>query len=230
MTPLERVVATLAMSVLLVAGLTAASRLSDTRVVDSFDDLEAPAAISDEEMASAQEAAGCDLRVDGEPLEDRRHLDPKTAPPAAALYPDDRPAHSGRHYGSVLDLPDRIPDEAIDERAVLHNMEHGSVVVWFAAGVDATDIAAMESWMRERRALGFASDAEGGIFVSPSPDLPSGPTVALRAWGVALDCDRFDVTVADAFLQRHWGSHGASPEAHLSPFPAGVLGETGDFV
>ena len=180
-----------------------------------------PDPLTRSEVAQRQEAAGCDLVVDRDPLANRDHLDPATAPPPAALYPD-RPAHSGRHHGRLLALPDDTPEAPIDERAVLHNMEHGSVVVWFAPGEGRRrEVAA---WRASRARLGFTSPRGGAVFASPVPaDVEQPPTVALRAWGVAMDCERFDPVVADAFLVEHWGSHGIAPEASLSPYPEGSL-------
>ncbi len=215
---------------LLVAGLARLGSVDDDGAlqipapVAVAEDLAPPPSVTPEQQAAAQAGAGCRVLVDGQAMADRDHLDPDDAPPAAALYPLHRPANSGRHFASALAVPDRIPVTPIDERAVLHNMEHGSVVVWFdAAEVDGDAVQEMQTWMRERRALGFESRALGGVFVSASDAIASGQAVAFRAWGVAVDCDRFDRTVADAFLQDHWGSRGAAPEAGLSPFPEGVL-------
>ena len=194
---------------------------------------EVPPPVDRAEAARRAGAAGCTTVVESDPLEDVRHVDPAEAPPPAALYPD-RPANSGRHYGTILPLPDGTATEPIDERAVLHNVEHGSVVVWFdetAVGRDGR--AAIADWRDGRADLGFTSSAGGALFATPMPsDLtdaaPSSgdedpPAVALRAWGQAVDCERFDPLVADAFLAEHWGSHGIAPEADLSPYPEDSL-------
>lgn len=184
-------------------------------------DAEVPAPLDREGVRQRQEAAGCEVTADGEPLEDRNHVDPADAPPPAALYPD-RPPHSGRHFGRLLPLPGGTPEAPVDERAVLHNMEHGSAVVWFdAAGGLRGEVA---GWRASRADLGFTSPQGGAVFASPLPaDLDTSPAVAFRAWGVAMDCDRFDPVVADAFLIEHWGSHGTAPEAHLAPYPEDSL-------
>lgn len=186
-------------------------------------DADVPDPLVRSEVTARREAAGCEQVTDGEPLEDRRHLDPATAPPAEALYPD-RPAHSGRHLGSLLDLPRSTAEDPIDERAVLHNMEHGSVVVWFGPGRRRT----VAAWRASRARFGFTSGQGGAVFASPMPDLDDPPGVALRAWGVAMDCDEFDPVVADAFLVDHWGSHGDAPEAGLAPYPSGSLRRAGE--
>lgn len=182
-----------------------------------------PAPLDHDDVATRAEEAGCELTVEGEPLEDRGHLDPADAPPPDALYPQ-RPAHSGPHFGGLLALPRGAADVPIDERAVLHNMEHGAVVVWFDRdAVPGRERERITDWRDARHALGFASRAGGAVFASPMPEIDDAPPVALRAWGVAVDCERFDQVVADAFLVEHWGSQGAAPEADLSPYPDDAL-------
>lgn len=176
-----------------------------------------------DEVESRAGDAGCEVTADGQPMQDRDHLDPAQAPPADVLYPQ-RPTHSGPHFGAVLPVPRGAADRPIDERAVLHNMEHGAVVVWFdPAAVTGRERAQIADWRDARHDLGFTSRAGGAVFASPLPEIADAPAVALRAWGVALDCERFDPVVADAFLVDHWGSHGAAPESELSPFPDDAL-------
>lgn len=228
--PLARVTLAL-VAVVSVASVVALGARNSARAADAprygevADGATVPDPLGRVEAAAAAQAAGCDLLVDGDPLPDRTHVDPGDAPPPEVLYPEHRPAHSGRHFGAWLPLQgDRVPDDPIDERAVVHNLEHGAVVVWFdAAQVDGGTVERIARWRRERADLGFTSESAGGVFASPATQIDSGKAVALRAWGVAMDCDRFDPAVADAFLIDHWGSHGASPEANLSPYPPGSL-------
>ena len=211
---------------LLVVGLVAVTAIGLGAVGGIRGDVneDAPAALDPAEVEQRRQAAGCTTVVDGEPLEDRRHLDPAEAPPAAALYPD-RPAHSGRHHAEPLPVPRGMAAAPIDERSVVHNMEHGSVVVWFDPAVVGDDErGALGEWRDRRAELGYRSRAGGAVFASPMPpDLDAPPAVAFRAWGVAMDCDRFDPLVADAFLIEHWGTHGEAPEAELSPYPDDAL-------
>jgi hypothetical protein len=193
------------------------------------DGVHAPAPLSPSQAAEARQAAGCEVLVDGEPLEDRRHIRPGEFAPDE-LYHEHRPAHSGRHYGMLVAVPTSAAEQPIDERAVTHNLEHGSVAVWF--DLDAVDnevVDVIEAWRDSRgNQLGFASPANGAVFASPATVISSGRPIAFRAWGVAMDCDQFDPVVADAFLIDHWGSHGAAPEANLSPYPEDSLPFTQD--
>lgn len=178
-----------------------------------------PPALDRDRAATLLDSAGCRTLVDGEPYDDRNHLDAADAPPPEVLYRD-RPPHSGQHFSSVLPLPAGVPRAPIEERAVLHNMEHGAVVVWFS---DPGTRGALEGWWAHRRDLGFTSPAGGAVYVSPMPDLENPPAIALRAWGVAVDCDTWDPLVADAFLLDHFGDRGIAPERNLTPFPTDSL-------
>lgn len=208
-------------SAVVLLGLVAATALGLRQVTGT--DPSRPGTVDRDEVQSRAAEAGCEVTADGQPVQDRDHLDPADAPPADVLYPE-RPTHSGPHFGAVLPVPLGASGRAIDERAVLHNMEHGAVVVWFdPATVDGREREQIADWRDARHDLGFTSRAGGAVFASPLPETADTPAVALRAWGVAMDCDRFDPIVADAFLVDHWGSHGAAPESELSPFPDDAL-------
>jgi hypothetical protein len=187
-----------------------------------------PAAVVDPEEADrAAGAAGCEVQADGEPLDDRSHFSLDDPPDLDEVYTDGRPTHSGPHTAQLHPL---VPDGAnrqLDERTLTHNLEHGAVVIWYdPAQLDASTVSALERYAAERNDAGFAFERSGtAVFVSPyvDPGISSGAAVALRAWGTAVDCERWDPTVSDAFLATHFGSRGIAPEGHLAPYPAHVL-------
>jgi hypothetical protein len=245
-TPAERRSGTLAASVaagvvvaalVLSAGGAAAWRLG-TRAADGLASAVWGSAIVDTVVIDADELrsrtdASCERLVGArgpEPEEERTHLDDAEA---AELTADDlyelRPPHSGRHLGRFLPLPTEAFDRPIDERALVHNLEHGAVAVLYdpSALADA-DVEALEAWVRERNVAGFAADAERtGAAIAAAPVEPgsitSGAAVALRAWGVATDCDAFDRVIADGFVASHFGTRGVAPEGSLAPYPSGAL-------
>jgi hypothetical protein len=165
-----------------------------------------------------------------EPDSERTHLDDDEA---AELTVDDlyelRPPHSGRHLGRFLPLPVEAFDRPVDERALVHNLEHGAVAVLYDPSELAdTDVAILEAWVRDRNAAGFHDDAERtGAAIVAAPVEPgsmtSGAAVAFRAWGVATDCDGFDQMIADGFLASHFGTRGVAPEGFLAPYPSGAV-------
>lgn len=188
---------------------------------------EAESTISLEGALEARETAGCEMVVDGQPLPDSTHRDPATAPPADVMYANAtvRPTHSGPHFSRTNQILGGIPGDPLDERSTTHNLEHGAVNVWFDPDtVEQGTIEQMEDWMRSRLDMGFESRAAGTIFVSPYPDMTGDASIALRAWGYALNCQDWDQDVADSFLIDYWGTHGEAPERSMSPYPQNALG------
>lgn len=163
--------------------------------------------------AEAAEAAGC------EPVEEPDDLgsshDIEVEPPSE-LY-DHRPATSGPHYGSVVVTG--VYDQHVDERLLLHNLEHGYVVAWYSPELDDESRAALLEW-------GENAD-EPFLIVAEYPEpLPDGGQVGYVAWGYRQLCDDFDADVADAFVDRFVnfeapelgaGPHDGSAEGELVP-------------
>lgn len=188
---------------------------------------EAGRTVSPQAAVEARETAGCEMVVDGQPLPDSTHREPATAPPADVMYANAtvRPTHSGPHFSRTNQILGGVPDEPLDERSTTHNLEHGAVNVWFDPDtVDPGTVGQMEDWMRSRLDMGFESRAGGTIFVSPYPDMTGDASIALRAWGYALNCQDWDQDVADSFVIDYWGSHGEAPEGSMSPYPQDALG------
>jgi hypothetical protein len=182
--------------------------------------------ISSSDADAARQAAGCELLVDREPLEDRSHFEAASAPSADSLYGGGiRPTHSGPHMLQFHPIVSAGSSSQIDERSTTHNLEHGSIIAWYdPEQIDEAN--AMGSWSETLNANGFASSNSGAaVMVSPytDPGISSGKAVAFRAWGVAMDCDEWDETVANSFVIDHYGTHGIAPERTLGPYPDGVL-------
>lgn len=201
----------------------------ETSTPVSSEDVAALSAI--DVTAGAEELGDC-TDVGGPVDEERDHVDPDTAPPADTIYAehDERPAHSGTHFG-IWQLPNDTDGDGLgdfDERALVHNLEHGSVVVAIdTSHPDAPDGAGVAAWAQSLIDAGFDSgNAGGGVYAVTYSDIPSGSPVAYRAWGVALDCEAFSVDAASAFVAQHYGTNGNAPEKTLSPYPDDVLTDT----
>ena len=180
--------------------------------------------VSSAEVEEARAAAGCEVVADT-PLPDSTHHDPASAPPADALYGPVRPAHSGPHFSSTHPVIPFSGDQ-LDERALTHNLEHGAVIAWYdPAQVDSTTMDDMGAWSTRLNNSGFDSRGGAAIFAAAyeDPGISSGKAVALRAWGLALDCDEWDETVANGFVIDRYGTHGIAPERNFAPYPEQVL-------
>ncbi|MBW3603044.1 MAG: DUF3105 domain-containing protein, partial [Actinobacteria bacterium] len=135
------------------------------------------------------------------------------ASPPEEIYPQ-RPGSSGVHIGSVVMTG--VYDKPVDERVVVHNLEHGYVAFWHDASADPAAVGRLEDFARDSIDGGL-----GKIVVAEYPgDLPDGASFATVAWGHRQLCEDFDADVAQVFLDSHHDSPSA-PEpgvpSHGSP-------------
>lgn len=194
------------------------------------DEIEEAVELSATQVTDAREAAGCEV-VDQRTQFARDHFDSEAAaPPPDRLYAV-RPSHGGSHTGSTHPLVDSSSSQ-LSELSTTHNLEHGAVTVWYDPEMVSGDtVGAMEAWSERLNDSGFASQrGAAGVFVAPftDPGLTDGTGVAMRAWGIAIDCDSWNETAANGFVLQYFGTHGIAPEASLGPFPEGTLAWDGD--
>ena len=189
------------------------------------ENIEATILVSSSEAEEAQEAAGCEVLVEREPLEDRSHFEPDAIPEADSVYSGIRPTHSGPH-GEIPYPVTPDADSQIDEVVSTHNLEHGAIIAWYDP--DEVDGDAIGAWAERLNANGFEGQPGTGVGILSAPDedavIDSGKNVAFRAWGTAMDCDPFDETVANAFVIENYGTRGVGPERLGAPYPEEVLG------
>ena len=170
------------------------------------------------DVAAQLEQAGC-TPVALEGPANSNHFDPATAPPAEAIYGLPLPS-AGPHLSAISPTPDRMPDAALDVRAVVHNLEHGAVAIWIDPDrVDNATVDAIEEWATSLHGDGFTSRAGGSILMSPTPLGADVAPVSFRAWQQALDCQNWTKVIADDFVAQHYGTRGQAPEKGLSPYP-----------
>ncbi|MEX2325025.1 MAG: DUF3105 domain-containing protein [Nitriliruptoraceae bacterium] len=203
-----------------VAAVLLQALLGGTATID--DTIEITAA----DASDARSDAGCEVLTFRQPLPARYHFEANQAPNPATIYPDIRPTHSGPHSVGMHPITAAATSQ-ISEVASTHNLEHGSIIVWWdPESVPRSTANDIGSWAETLNASGFRRDVGGvGIMTAPyeDPGMSSGKSIALRAWGTAMDCDTWDETVANAFVLDNYGMHGIGPERNLAPFPDGVL-------
>lgn len=175
--------------------------------------------LTGDEIDQAWEQAGC-ADADIPDLEGE-HIPESDAPPPSEMYPV-RPPTSGQHFGRPV-TPIGAHDEPVLEADALQSMERGAVVVWYdPSQVAEQTVGDMAGWAQRRNEAGFAAGARGGagVIVAPYPDgLPTGKAVAMHTWQTAVHCETFDVTAADGFLGRYFGTRGPAPEGRIGGYP-----------
>lgn len=140
------------------------------------------------------------------------HLQGETlAPnPPDVTYPD-RPGTSGPHFANWIKTG--VYDQLIDERALVHNLEHGYVVGYYDEDAPKEQVAE------------FTEDAEAHIagdypklIVSPwDGKLPGDANFAYVGWNIRQTCAEYDSQVLNVFLKGNHSSAGVAPEKALPP-------------
>jgi hypothetical protein len=115
------------------------------------------------------------------------------------------PATSGPHFGVPAIW--NAYDQPVEEIRLVHNLEHGGVIVQYGDDIPEEDVNAIIAWYRPD---------PNGIIVAPNPDL--GSEVALTAWTQLLRCPGFDEAAFTKFREdyRFNGPEAFPPEA-LAP-------------
>ena len=156
----------------------------------------------------AAKAAGCtDVRNVG-PYQpeaaDQSHIGvqggPPTMPPLST-YPSVPPA-SGPHNVTPWSRGVYSTPPPIDQ--VIHSLEHGAAVVWYAPDVSGDELAKIQDFYR---------DSSHGLKVIVAPydypdqgaagALPGGSTMALVAWHHVETCSRISLSAAFGFTARY---------------------------
>jgi hypothetical protein len=179
-----------------------------------------------DEPAAAPTAAvdGCDVAAPGSdgPAD---HLDPAEAPPAEELY-EARPSVGGQHFGEWLRAG--VYDAPVEERAAVHNLEHGAIAVYHDPDLPADELDALTDWAEDRNDAGLLDERSGaGLIVAPWEGALD-PPIAYRGWGVQADCESFDAGFADGFVRDHFGEAGDAPEGSFGGDPSRVVGRAAD--
>lgn len=115
------------------------------------------------------------------------------------------PPTSGRHYQTPAIF--NYYSDPIDQKLVVHNLEHGGVAIQYGDKVPADVVGQLEAYWR---------DDPNGLLVAPLPAL--GNQIALTAWTQLALCPSFDEDAADTFVAayRFKGPERLPPEA-LAP-------------
>ncbi len=134
-------------------------------------------------VEKAMTDAGCTLKTYKEQPRTPHYT--QTPPPKPFPY-NSFPPSSGRHYFQTVVYG--FYEQPVDKYSVVHNLEHGAVLVYWGNKVPRSEIDKIHEW--------WQNDARG-IVASPLPAL--GNRIALVAWTHVAKCPDFDETAASKF-------------------------------
>ena len=169
--------------------------------------------------AAAAEEYDCTEVLVEEDFGGGQHLDfaALEANPPSELY-GNTPASAGPHLGSVA--ASGVYDETVDERLVVHDLEHGYVTFWWDPDAPQETIDAVKEYVNDR-----LDDYPKLIAAPYNTDLPDEQAVNMVAWTFRQSCaGGFSPQVADAFLDANYGLSGVAPEKNLEPHAADGTG------
>jgi len=127
------------------------------------------------------------------------------------------PAASGPHWNGPANWGLYTTPQI--ETQLIHNLEHGGIVIWYDAGtLEADQVDELSRYVTTQVSSGISGRFK--FLLSPwggEDDLPS-PIVA-TAWRWLLELDEVDTGTLDAFAREHYGM---SPEPNGGPGPPGT--------
>lgn len=175
-----------------------------------------------EQVAARLETLGC-TPIEDQPDLGGGHLQldqaSLTAADPALLY-GDRPASSGEHMPQVA--LSGVYDKEVDERLLVHNLEHGYVHYYYGPDADPAQVDALKSFARAQ----IDGPRPKTIVSRYSTPMPEGANFGFVGWGARQVCGQFDADVAEVFAGQRY-QHTSAPERnvppHTDPGQSGVL-------
>lgn len=119
-----------------------------------------------------------------------------------AIDYDRTPPTSGTHYGRAIPAGFYTSEQPYG--GLVHSLEHGAVVIYYADDVDASVRSNLE-----RLASGY-ENPWAGVLAVPQPESFGAPIV-LTAWQARLNLQSYDEEVAQAFLAEYLGRGPENP-------------------
>ena len=123
------------------------------------------------------------------------------------------PPTSGSHWNSVAPpapVPWGIKDSQQPNEALVHNLEHGGIVI-FWKGLTDDEVNKLKDLVRLMTNNGFKK-----IVLEPYAEMPSDARIALSAWDWALKLPGYDDVQIVKFVKSHYDGPDA-PERGLAP-------------
>lgn len=114
------------------------------------------------------------------------------------------PPTSGPHYGTPASAG--FYSSALPPEQVVHNLEHGQIVIWYKPDASQETIDDIEQLVQQ--------EPQATVAV-PFEDVQGSATFVLSAWGAMQSCVRVSQEVVDDFRRQFQGK---SPEPLTPPF------------
>ena len=155
-------------------------------------------------LATSAEPVGQAVREAG-----RGHIEDGTRPPPGSY--NSVPATSGNHWGTPANWG--VYPIAVPEAQVIHNLEHGGIVIWYdEERISSEDVADLTAFVERE-----LSGARFKFILSPWDGEDFGHAIAVTAWTRLLYQDELDLDEVRAFADRYYGRLGPEPGGGPGP-------------
>lgn len=124
------------------------------------------------------------------------------------------PATSGPHWDSPANWGAYSTPQS--ESQLIHNLEHGGIVIWYDAGLDAEQVAELANYVDAQTAQGVAGRYK--FILTPWDGDDLGSPIVVTAWRYLLPLESVDTGAIDDFAREHYGQ---APEPNAGPGPPG---------
>jgi hypothetical protein len=126
------------------------------------------------------------------------------------------PATSGPHWSSVLSPgPWGVDTIAQPQERMLHNMEHGGIVIWYqAAALSSDQLATLTTFVQQQ----ITTD-QFKVILTPWGGADFGHPIAVTAWDWLLYLDGADLDKIRGFIDAHYDK---APEPLSGPAKPGT--------
>jgi hypothetical protein len=120
------------------------------------------------------------------------------------------PATSGQHWNTPGDWGVYPPSRPAIESQVIHNLEHGGIVIWYhPSQTSPDDVQALTQYAEQQ-----VRSAKFKVILSPWTGTDFGHPIAVTSWNWLLYQDELDIDEIRAFLEDHYGE---APEPFGGP-------------
>lgn len=135
-------------------------------------------------LQRAMKEAGCTEIKEVEEQEASPHLEAGAPNPTY----NSNPPSSGKHLGNTA--PWGAQDETIDKKMLVHNLEHGGVIIHYTDEIGSDSEDAIQE---------LVDSFPDGVISQPNEELDD--PLGLAAWGRVQTCERYNETVVSAFIK-----------------------------
>ena len=143
------------------------------------------------------------------------HLSPGTVFSDAERPYSSTPGTSGPHWDPSGLANWGVYTNPLPEEQVIHNLEHGGIVIWYdPESLDADQVAELADYVNRQTSSGISGRYK--FILSPWDGPDFGTPIAVTSWRQLLYLDEVDIDAIEAFQRAHYGR---APEPNGGPGP-----------